>query len=67
MSMQSKFYTQFDVSDPVLDRSDRYSGIVELTHERGCKISATDLTWLLSKNFDIDYDRLELVSWCRLH
>lgn len=65
--MQAKFYTQFDVSDPVLDRSDRYSGIVELTHERGAKVSAMDLTWLLAKNFDIDYDRLELVSWYRLH
>ena len=43
--MQSKFYTQFDVSDPLLERSDRYSGIVELTHDRGCRISETQLAW----------------------
>ena len=65
--MQSKFYTQFDVSDPVLERSDRYSGIVELTHDRDSKISAAQLTWLLAENFDIELDRLQLVSWSRLH
>ncbi|MEL6448259.1 MAG: hypothetical protein AAFQ62_09975 [Pseudomonadota bacterium] len=66
-SMQSKFYTQFDVTDPLLDRSDRFSGIVELTHERGYKVSAAQLTWLLAENFDIEYDQLELVNWYRLH
>lgn len=65
--MQTKFYTQFEVNDPLLERSDRYSGIVELSHERGARVSATELTYLLAQNFDIELDRLELVSFSRLH
>lgn len=65
--MQMKFYTQFQVEDGQFKDSNLFSGIVELRAARGKDVSESQLQRLLSQNFDIDYEHVHLVSWCRLH
>lgn len=66
-TMPMKFYTQFEVDDGQFKDSNLFSGIVELQSARGRDISEAQLQYLLAKNFDIDFEHVHLVSWCRLH
>lgn len=65
--MPMKFYTQFEVYDGQYRDSNLFSGIVELQARRGREVSEAQLQLLLAQNFDIDYEHVHLVSWCRLH
>ena len=65
--MPMKFYTQFQVDDGSYDRSHLFSGIVELDGGRSKDVSEAQIQYLLAKNFDIEYEHVQLVSWCRLH
>ncbi|MEM7763462.1 MAG: hypothetical protein AAF290_05235 [Pseudomonadota bacterium] len=62
-----KFYTQFQVDDGRFKDSNLFSGIVELQATTAGDVCESDLQFLLSQNFDLEYEHVQLVSWSQLH
>ncbi|MEM7611079.1 MAG: hypothetical protein AAF270_05340 [Pseudomonadota bacterium] len=63
--MESKVYAQFEVDDPCYKAHNLFSSVVMVPGDT--TVSELHLQLLLAESFDIDFDRVQLVSWCRLH
>jgi hypothetical protein len=65
--MSIKYYTQFILNDSSYQGRNEFSGVVELNQPMDDKEDKQDIEAILAKNFDLDRNDVQLVSWSRLH
>jgi hypothetical protein len=65
--MSIKYYTQFILNDSSYQGRNEFSGVVELNQPMDDKEDKQDIEAVLAKNFDLDRNDVQLVSWSRLH
>ena len=65
--MSAKYYTQFKLTDADYRGGNEFSGVVELSSPMDNDSDITDIEAVLAKNFDLQQEAVQLVSWSRLH
>ena len=65
--MSAKYYTQFKLTDANYRGGNEFSGVVELSRPMGQDSDVSDIEAVLAKNFDLQINSVQLVSWSRLH
>jgi hypothetical protein len=65
--MTAKYYTQFRLTDADYRGGNEFSGVVELSQPMDQNSDIADIEAVLAKNFDLQRNAVQLVSWSRLH
>jgi hypothetical protein len=65
--MSAKYYTQFRLTDGRYRGDNEFSGVVELSRPMDSDTDVADIEAVLAKNFDLQQNEVQLVSWSRLH
>ncbi len=65
--MSAKYYTQFIWTDAEYRGGNEFSGVIELSQPMELDEDTRDIEAVLARNFDLQKDAVQLVSWSRLH
>ena len=65
--MSAKYYTQFILTDTEYRGGNEFSGVIELSQPMELDEDTRDIEAVLARNFDLQKDAVQLVSWSRLH
>ena len=65
--MSAKYYTQFLLTDAQYADGNEFSGIVELSRAPSKELEPQYIEGLLARQFELDADSVQLISWSRLH
>ncbi len=65
--MSAKYYTQFILTDAEYRGGNEFSGVIELSQPMDLDEDTRDIEAVLARNFDLQKDAVQLVSWSRLH
>ncbi len=65
--MSAKYYTQFILTDATYRDGNEFCGVVELNAPMEQSSDSADIEAILARNFDLQQNAVQLVSWSRLH